>query len=55
MRLLDGLDAVRKINVQAPDIKFVFLTMRDDSNLAAAALELDPIGFVLRHSAGQEL
>ena len=35
--------------------KFVFLTMRDDPNLAAAALELGPIGFVLKHSAGEEL
>jgi DNA-binding NarL/FixJ family response regulator len=55
MPLLNGLDAARKINVQAPNIKFVFLTMRDDPNLAAAALELDPIGFVLKHSAVQEL
>jgi DNA-binding NarL/FixJ family response regulator len=30
-----GLDAARKINLQAPNIKFVFLTMRDDPNLAA--------------------
>ena len=55
MPLLNGLDAARKINVQAPDIKFVFLTMRDDPNVAAAALELGPIGFVLKHSAGKEL
>jgi len=55
MPLLNGLDAARKINVQAPNIKFVFLTMRDDPNLAAAALELGPIGFVLKHSPGQEL
>jgi DNA-binding NarL/FixJ family response regulator len=55
MPLLNGFDAARKINVQAPDIKFVFLTMRDDPNLAAAALELGPIGFVLKHSPGQEL
>jgi DNA-binding NarL/FixJ family response regulator len=55
MPLLNGLDAAREINVQAPDIKFVFLTMRDDPNLAAAALELGPIGFVLKHSPGQEL
>jgi DNA-binding NarL/FixJ family response regulator len=55
MPLLNGLDAARKINVQAPNIKFVFLTMRDDPNLAAAALELDPIGFVLKHSLAQEL
>ena len=55
MPLLNGLDAARKINAQAPNIKFVFLTMRDDPNLAAAALELGSIGFVLKHSPGQEL
>ena len=55
MPLLNGLDAARRINVGAPNIKFVFLTMRDDPNLAAAALELGPVGFVLKHSAGQEL
>jgi DNA-binding NarL/FixJ family response regulator len=55
MPLLNGLDAAREIKEQAPDIKFVFLTMRDDPNLAAAALELGAIGFVLKHSAGEEL
>jgi DNA-binding NarL/FixJ family response regulator len=55
MPLLNGLDAARRIKEQAPDIKFIFLTMRDDPNLAAAALELGAIGFVLKHSTGQEL
>jgi DNA-binding NarL/FixJ family response regulator len=55
MPLLNGLDAARRIKEQAPNIKFVFLTMRDDRNLAAATLELGPVGFVLKHSAGQEL
>jgi len=55
MPLLNGLDAARKINLQALNMKFVFLTMRDDPNLAAAALELGPVGFVLKNSAGQEL
>lgn len=55
MPLLNGLDAATRIQAQAPQTKFVFLTMRDDPNLAAAALELGPIGFVLKHSAGQEL
>ena len=55
MPLLNGLDAARKIEDQLRNIKFVFLTMRDDPNLAAAALELGPIGFVLKHSPGQEL
>lgn len=55
MPLLNGLDAARKIKEQVPNIKFMFLTMRDDPNLAAAALELGAIGFILKHSAGQEL
>jgi DNA-binding NarL/FixJ family response regulator len=55
MPLLNGLDAARRIKVQAPNIKFIFLTMQDDADLAAAALELGPIGFVLKHSPGQEL
>jgi DNA-binding NarL/FixJ family response regulator len=55
MPILNGLDAARRIKEQAPKMKFIFLTMRDDPNLAAAALELGPIGFVLKHSAGPEL
>ena len=55
MPILNGLDAARRIIVQLPNIKFVFLTMQDDPNLAAAALELGPIGFVLKHSTGQDL
>ncbi len=55
MPLMNGLDAARRIKEQAPYIKFIFLTMRDDANLAAAALELGPIGFVLKHSTGPEL
>jgi len=55
MPLLNGLDAARRIRELAPKIKFIFLTMRDDPNLAAAALELGPIAFVLKHSGGSEL
>jgi DNA-binding NarL/FixJ family response regulator len=55
MPFLNGLDAARRIRVQAPNIKFIFLTMHEDPNLAAAALELGPIGFVLKQSTGQEL
>ena len=55
MPLLNGLDAARRIREQAPKIKFVFLTMLDDLNLAAAALELGPVAFVLKRSGGVEL
>jgi DNA-binding NarL/FixJ family response regulator len=55
MPLLNGLDAARKVREDTPGIKFVFRTMQDDLNLAAAALELGAIAFVLKHSGKQEL
>jgi len=55
MPLLNGLDAARRIQEQIPKVKFVFLTMLDDLNLAAAALELGPVAFVLKRSGGMEL
>jgi DNA-binding NarL/FixJ family response regulator len=55
MPLLNGLDAARRIREQTPNVKFVFLTMLDDPNLAAAALELGPVAFVLKRSGGLEL
>jgi DNA-binding NarL/FixJ family response regulator len=55
MPLLNGLDAARRTKEQLPNVKFIFLTMQDDPNLAAAALELGAIAFVLKHSAGSEL
>jgi len=55
MPFLNGLDAARRIREQARNVKFVFLTMQDDPNLAAAALELGAVAFVLKHSAGPEL
>ncbi len=55
MPILNGLDAARKIRELTPNVKFVFLTMRVDPNLAAAALELGPIAFVLKSSTGAEL
>lgn len=55
MPILNGLDAARRIREQSQRVKFVFLTMRDDPNLAAAALELGKVGFVLKHSGVSEL
>jgi DNA-binding NarL/FixJ family response regulator len=55
MPILNGLDAARKIKELTPHVKFVFLTMQVDPNLAAAALELGPIAFVLKSSTGTEL
>ena len=55
MPLLNGLDAALRVRETIPNIKIVFLTMQDDPNLAAAAMELGGVGFVLKHSAAKEL
>jgi DNA-binding NarL/FixJ family response regulator len=56
MPLLNGLEAARRIHQISPQTKFVFLTMHNDPNLAAAALQLlSPVGFVLKHSGGAEV
>jgi DNA-binding NarL/FixJ family response regulator len=53
--LLNGLDAARRIREQLPNVRLVFLTMQEDPNLAAAALELGKAAFVLKHAASAEL
>lgn len=55
MPLLNGLDAAEQLKSILPDVKFVFLTMKDDPNLAAAALNLGAVGYVLKHAAASEL
>ncbi len=55
MPLLNGLDAAERLKESLPGTKFVFLTMQDDANLAAAALDLGAVGYVLKHAATSEL
>ncbi len=55
MPLLNGLDAARRVRQQAPKVRFVFLTMYEDANLAAAALELVHVAFVLKCCGGREI
>ncbi|HTC94403.1 MAG TPA: response regulator transcription factor [Terriglobales bacterium] len=55
MPLLNGLAAAERLRSSLPAVKFVFLTMIDDFSLAAAALNLGAIGYVLKHSAISEL
>ncbi len=55
MPLLNGLDAARRIREHIPNVRFVFLTMLDDANLAAAALELGRVAFILKSSGVPEL
>jgi DNA-binding NarL/FixJ family response regulator len=55
MPLLNGLDAAERLRLSVPSAKLVFLTMKDDPNLAAAALNLGAVGYVLKHAAASEL
>jgi DNA-binding NarL/FixJ family response regulator len=55
MPLLNGLDAARRLTTVLPNTLFVFLTMNDDPNLAAAALDLGATGYVLKNAAFSEL
>src|SRR3954466_6079712 len=55
MPLMNGLDAAARLSSSVPQTKFVFLTMKDDRNLAAAALKLGAVAYVLKHAAASEL
>jgi DNA-binding NarL/FixJ family response regulator len=55
MPLLNGLDAAERLRSSLPLTKFVFLTMKDDPNLAAAALKLGAVAYVLKQTAASEL
>jgi DNA-binding NarL/FixJ family response regulator len=55
MPLLNGFDAAQRVREQLPNVKLVFLTMQDNANLAAAAMELGAAAFVLKQQAGSEL
>lgn len=55
MPLLNGLDAAQRLTKILPHSKLVFLTMKDDANLAAAALQLGAVGYVLKTDATTEL
>lgn len=55
MPLLNGVDAVRELRQVNPDTRVVVVTMHADPHLAAEALRAGAAGYVLKHSAGQEL
>jgi DNA-binding NarL/FixJ family response regulator len=55
MPCLNGLDAAKRVQQKTPTAKFIFLTAQDAPNMAAAALELGPIGFLNTHSPASEL
>jgi len=55
MPLLNGLDAARQIKREGLGAKIIFLTMHADVPLATEAFRAGASGYLLKHSASQEL
>lgn len=55
MPLLNGLDTARQMRRLHPNAKLIMLTVDDDPDLAAEALDTGISGYLLKTSAGTEL
>src|SRR5262245_59018311 len=55
MPRLNGLDALSQLRKENPRVKVVFLTMHREPAYARRALDAGAFGFVLKHSAPEEL
>jgi DNA-binding NarL/FixJ family response regulator len=55
MPLLNGLDAARHLKRVQPEVKVIFLTMNEDSDVAAEAFRIGASGYLLKNSAASEL
>jgi DNA-binding NarL/FixJ family response regulator len=55
MPRLNGMDACAQLRDKLPSVKFIFLTVNEDADLAAAAIELGASGYLLKNSASAEL
>lgn len=52
---LNGMDAARRLREIVPATRLVFLTVNDDPDVAAEALEIGALGYLLKASAATEL
>jgi DNA-binding NarL/FixJ family response regulator len=55
MPVLNGFDAVRHIKEAGSEARIIFLTMHDDATLVSEAFRCGASGYILKHSAGEEL
>ena len=55
MPRLSGLEAARRIRERLPGIRFIFLTMHNDPELAAEAFRAGASAYVLKSSPAKEL
>jgi DNA-binding NarL/FixJ family response regulator len=52
---LSGLDVLARLKTERVDSKVIVLTMHDDADLATRATRAGASGFLIKHSAGEEL
>ena len=52
---LSGLDVLTRLKAERIDSKVIVLTMHNDAELATRAMRAGASGFLLKHSAGEEL
>jgi len=55
MPRLNGMDACAQLRQKLPEVKFIFLTVNEDADLAAKAIRLGASAFLLKSSASAEL
>ncbi len=55
MPLLNGLEAARQIRRNSRTVKLIFVTMNEDTDIAAEAFRAGASGYVLKQSATSEL
>ena len=55
MPRLNGIDACALLRQKMPDVKFVFLTVNEDADIAVEAIGLGASGYLLKSSAATEL
>jgi len=55
MPLLNGFDAAIRVRQKLPKVKLIFLTMQNDTLMAAAATALGSSAYILKQSAAGEL
>lgn len=55
MPLTSGLEALTRLKKRGIDSKFIILTMQGEAEIATRAMRAGASGFLLKHSAGEEL
>jgi DNA-binding NarL/FixJ family response regulator len=55
MPVLNGLEAARQLKQKLKNVKVIFLTMNEDSDIAAEAFRLGASAYLLKRSAASEL